>query len=69
MKLLGFLKPKQRMNLDMVLLLVGGTVQLMPDQLVGITGFALGPISVGMTVGALSVVSGLDMLLAVFGKR
>ena len=69
MKLLGFLKPKQRMNLDMILLLIGGGAHLMPTQLLGITSLALGPITVQMLVGALSVVSGFDMLLAILGRK
>lgn len=56
------LKPKMAQNVDLVLLGVGGLAHLLPDLLAPITGIALGPVTVQMIVGGLSVARVIDVL-------
>ena len=58
----NLLKPVQVMWFDGILLGIGGLAHLLPTMLVGVTGFALGPITVQMVVGALSVARAVDLL-------
>ena len=63
-KFFGMLKkPNQIMWLDAILLGVGGAAHLLPDVLAPITGFALGPVTVLMLVGGLSVARVIDMFI------
>lgn len=58
----GLMKGKNVMYFDAALLGVGGLAHLLPEMLAGLTGIMLGPISVQMLVGALSIARAVDML-------
>lgn len=63
-KFFGLLKKADQLKwLDTAIFGLAGAALLMPDVVAPITGFALGPVSVLMLVGALAIARAVDMYM------